>query len=37
MVLTDERSAVLGPLADQMWPKGKAPLLHLRRTVETII
>lgn len=37
MVLTDEQWAVLAPLVEQVKPKGKTPLRHLRRTVEAIV
>ena len=37
MVLTDEQWAVLEPLVEQVKPKGKTPLRHLRRTLEAII
>lgn len=37
MVLADEQWAVLEPLVEQVKPKGKTPLLHLRRTLEAII
>lgn len=37
MVLADEQWAVLEPLVEQAKPKGKTPLLYLRRTLEAII
>ena len=37
MVLTDEQWAVLERLVEQVKPKGKTPLQHLRRTIEAII
>jgi transposase len=37
VVLTDERWAVLEPLVEQVKPRGKTPLVHVRRTIEAII
>ena len=37
MALTDEQWAVLEPMVEQVKPKGKTPLRHLRRTLEAII
>jgi transposase len=36
LVLTDEQWAVLAPLVEQVKPRGKTPLVHLRRTVEAV-